>query len=214
MKTAFIELMQAGGVLKFGEFKTKSGRLSPYFFNAGEYKTGAQLSMLSAYYAALIYETVGESFDAVFGPAYKGIPLAVNAAAKLYEKYGIDKPFLFNRKEIKDHGEGGNIVGYQLKDGDRIIVTEDVISAGTAVREFMPVLLSNAKVAVKDMFVSLDRSEFGSDMETIAREEIKKSFGITVHSIINVKDIYDYLKGKDAISAVKMKEYMDKYCII
>ena len=206
--------MQASGVLRFGEFKTKAGRLSPYFVNTGYYKTGAQISKLSEYYADLVAETLGGEFDALFGPAYKGIPLATNTSAKLYEKYGIDKPYFFNRKEVKDHGEGGILVGYTPLDNDRVIIIEDVISAGTAVREVMPVLLSAAKVEVKDMFISMDRSEFGSDMATIARDEIKKDFGVSVHSIVNVKDIYDYVKSNYAEHAEAMKKYMDRYCVV
>ena len=133
-KRKFIEFMMGADVLRFGQFVTKSGRHTPYFVNTGNYKTGEQIAKLGKFYASLIKETVGEDFSAMFGPAYKGIPLATAAAASLYNEYGISKPYFFNRKEEKDHGEGGSLVGYKPKDGDKIIIIEDVITAGTAVR--------------------------------------------------------------------------------
>ena len=138
-KKDFIEFMMGADVLRFGEFKTKSGRLSPYFVNTGNYRTGSQIAALGKFYAACVKEAVGENFDAMFGPAYKGIPLVTAAAGAMSTAYGIDKPYFFNRKEVKDHGEGGSLVGYQPKDGDNIIIIEDVITAGTAVRETVPV---------------------------------------------------------------------------
>ena len=128
----FIEFMMSADVLRFGEFKTKSGRLSPYFVNTGNYRTGSQIAALGKFYAACIKESCGTDFTAMFGPAYKGIPLVTAAAGELASQYGIDKPYFFNRKEAKDHGEGGSLVGYQPKDGDRILIIEDVITAGTA----------------------------------------------------------------------------------
>ena len=160
-KKEFIEFMMSADVLRFGEFKTKSGRLSPYFVNTGNYKTGAQISTLGKFYAQCIMENCKDNFDAMFGPAYKGIPLATSAAGALARDYGVDKPYFFNRKEVKDHGEGGSLVGYQPKDGDRIIIIEDVITAGTAVRETVPILQSAAKVTIPDMFISVNRCEVG-----------------------------------------------------
>lgn len=139
-KTEFIEFMVRSGVLRFGEFTTKSGRQSPYFVNTGNYKTGSQLSKLGKYYAECLKENVGDEYDVLFGPAYKGIPLAVVTASAMYTEYGVDKPYCFNRKEAKDHGEGGNMVGAKLCDGDRVVIIEDVITAGTAVRETLPQL--------------------------------------------------------------------------
>ena len=137
-KREFIEFMMSADVLRFGSFVTKSGRNTPYFVNTGNYRTGKQLATLGKFYAKLIHDTLGEDFDAMFGPAYKGIPLVSAAAATLATEYGLDKPYFFNRKEVKDHGEGGNMVGYKPVDGDRIILVEDVITAGTAVREVVP----------------------------------------------------------------------------
>ena len=160
-KKAFIEFMMSADVLRFGSFVTKSGRNTPYFVNTGNYKTGEQIAKLGKFYASLIKETVGEDFSAMFGPAYKGIPLATAAAASLYNEYGISKPYFFNRKEEKDHGEGGSLVGYKPKDGDKIIIIEDVITAGTAVRETMPILYGCGNVKVNDMFISVNRCEVG-----------------------------------------------------
>ena len=158
-KKEFIEFMMSAEVLRFGDFVTKSGRNTPYFVNTGNYKTGLQSSKLGEFYAAMVKETIGDRFDAMFGPAYKGIPLATSVAGAMARNYGIDKPFFFNRKEAKDHGEGGSIVGYKPQDGDRVIIIEDVITAGTAIRETMPVLQSCAKVCVPDMFISVNRCE-------------------------------------------------------
>lgn len=162
-KKQFIEFMMSADVLRFGDFVTKSGRNTPYFINTGNYKTGLQSSKLGEFYASCIQNTVGDHFDAMFGPAYKGIPLATSAAGALARNHGIDKPFFFNRKEAKDHGEGGSLVGYQPKDGDKIIIIEDVITAGTAIRETMPALLGAANASVTDMFISVNRCEVGKN---------------------------------------------------
>ena len=136
-KKEFLQFMLSAQVLRFGEFVTKSGRNTQYFVNTGMYRTGAQLSRLGEYYAGMVADTVGGEFDAMFGPAYKGIPLAAACACALWTGHHIDKPYFYNRKEVKDHGEGGSTVGYKPKDGDRVIIIEDVITAGTAVRERM-----------------------------------------------------------------------------
>ena len=171
---------------------------------------------LGKYYAALVKETVGDQFDAMFGPAYKGIPLATACAGALAREYGIDKPYFFNRKEVKDHGEGGALVGYKPVDGDNVIIIEDVITAGTAVRETVPILKSAADVKLSDMFISVNRCEVGTTPGKTALMEVKEEFGITVHSIISVADIYEYLKEQQGYEAVLklMEEYMDKYCIL
>ncbi|MCJ7855704.1 orotate phosphoribosyltransferase [Lachnospiraceae bacterium NSJ-143] len=215
-KIEFIEFMMSADVLKFGSFVTKSGRNTPYFVNTGNYKTGKQIATLARFYSKLIKDTCGTDFDAMFGPAYKGIPLVAATAANLYAEYEIDKPYFFNRKEKKDHGEGGNLVGYSPKDGDSIIIVEDVITAGTAIRETMPVLKSAADVKVKDMFISVNRCEIGANSSKTAVMEVKEEFGLNVHSIISVADIYDYLKSKGAYANVldDMKVYMDKYCVL
>lgn len=211
-KIDFIEFMIGADVLRFGDFVTKSGRNTPYFVNTGNYKTGKQVSQLGKAYASLVKNVCGSEFDAMFGPAYKGIPLAAVTAATLAAEYDIDKPYFFNRKEVKDHGEGGNTVGYKPVDGDRVIIIEDVITAGTAVRETMPVLKSVADVKVTDMFISVDRCEVGQGKDKTAVAEVMDEFGIKVHSIINVVDIYEYLLEKDPAKSDLMKAYMDKYC--
>lgn len=216
-KREFIEFMMSADVLRFGQFTTKSGRLSPYFVNTGNYKTGAQIATLGKFYAQLVKDTCGDQFDAMFGPAYKGIPLATTTAATLARDFGIDKPYFFNRKEAKDHGEGGSLVGYKPQDGDRVIIIEDVITAGTAVRETVPVLRAAADVKLKDMFISVNRCEVGQTPGKTAVMEVKEEFGIDVHAIITVADVHEYLKEKEDqykdVLAL-MEQYMEKYCIL
>lgn len=215
-KKEFIEFMMEAEVLRFGNFVTKSGRHTPYFVNTGNYKTGKQIATLGKFYAALVKEKCGDSFDAMFGPAYKGIPLAAAAAGTLYTSYGIDKPYFFNRKEEKDHGEGGSLVGYKPQDGDRLIIIEDVITAGTAVRETMPILQNSAKdIKVTDMFISVNRCEVGQNAGKTAVMEVMEEYGIRVNSIVTVEDIYLYLKlqGKYDKVLFDMETYMDKYCV-
>lgn len=212
----FIEFMMSADVLRFGDFVTKSGRNTPYFVNTGNYKTGAQIAALGKFYAKLIHDTCGDDFTAMFGPAYKGIPIVTAAAGALSTQYHIDKPYFFNRKEAKDHGEGGSLVGYKPQDGDKIIITEDVITAGTAVRETMPVLQSAAKVDVTDMFISVDRCEVGQNKDKTAVMEVMDEFGIRVHAIITVRDIYAYLQARTEYKDVleRMERYMKEYCIL
>ena len=214
-KREFIEFMMGADVLRFGEFKTKSGRLSPYFVNTGNYRTGSQIAALGKFYAACIRENCGRDFTAMFGPAYKGIPLVTAAAAALSSQFGIDKPYFFNRKEAKDHGEGGNLVGYQPKDGDKVIIIEDVITAGTAVRETVPVLKAAADVQITDMFISVNRCEIGQEGQKTAVMEVKDEFGIEVHSIVTVRDIREYLADKPEYATVlkNMDHYMEQYCL-
>ncbi len=215
-KRAFINFMMQCDVLRFGEFKTKSGRMSPYFINTGNYKTGAQIAALGKFYAGCINQTIGSAFDAMFGPAYKGIPLVTTAASSLATSYGMDKPFFFNRKEKKDHGEGGSLIGYMPVDGDRVIIIEDVITAGTAVRETVPLLKAQADVSIRDMFISVNRSEVGKDGKHTAVQEVKAEFGITVHALVDVKDVSEYLSQLTAYAYVMplMKQYMDQYCVL
>lgn len=214
-KKEFIEFMMDSDVLRFGDFVTKSGRNTPYFVNTGNFKTGKQIATLGKFYAALIKENCGDKFDCMFGPAYKGIPLAAAAASALYNEYKIDKPYFFNRKEEKDHGEGGSLVGYKPQDGDSVIIIEDVITAGTAVRETMPILQNAAKVEVHDMFISVNRCEIGQNPEKTTIMEVMEDFGINVHSIITVKDIYEYLKESGSYNDIlpKMEDYMSRYCV-
>ena len=214
-KKEFIEFMLSAGVLRFGNFVTKSGRHTQYFVNTGNYKTGAQLHTLGGYYASLVKETAGDAFEAMFGPAYKGIPLATACASALYRDYGIDKPIFFNRKEAKDHGEGGSTIGYAPQDGDRIIIIEDVITAGTAVRETMPILKACADVQTPHMFISVDRCEVGQTPGKTAIMEVEEEFGVQVHPIVTVLDIHEYLKeqGADPALLSAMEGYMTQYCV-
>ena len=215
-KREFIQFMLEAEVLRFGDFVTKSGRNTPYFINTGNYRTGMQTARLGDFYAALVKEVCGESFDALFGPAYKGIPLVTSCAAALARNYSIDKPFFFNRKEAKDHGEGGSMVGYKPKDGDRIVVIEDVLTAGTAIREVLPLLKSCGDVTVEHMFISADRCEVGQTPGKTAVTELQEEFGISVHSIVSVRDIRSYLEEQPEYAKYLplMEQYMEKYCVL
>ncbi len=219
-KTDLIELMATSGVLMFGNFTTKSGRKSPYFINTGYYQTGKQAELVSTYYAASIYENLKDKFDVLFGPAYKGIPLCTLTSAALYRLYGINSGYCFNRKEAKDHGDGGIFVGCQPKDGDRFLIIEDVISAGTSVREVYPLLKSAANVSITDMVISVDRMEKGYNGLT-AVEEMKEEFGITVHPLVTVVEIIEHLHNREIDGKIyiddemkqKMIFYMKQYCV-
>ena len=216
-KKEFIEFMVESDVLKFGEFTLKSGRKSPFFMNAGAYVTGSQLKRLGEYYAKAIHETYGDEFDVLFGPAYKGIPLAVVTAIAYSELYGREVRYCSDRKEEKDHGaDKGSFLGSKLKDGDRVIIIEDVITAGTAVRETVPLLKEAAACEVTDMFISVNRCEVGKDENKTAVMEVYEQYGITVHPIITVSDIHLYLKESGNFSDIlpKMEEYMTRYCIL
>ncbi len=215
-KKEFIEFMLKANVLSFGEFVTKSGRNTQYFVNTGNYRTGEHLAKLGEYYAKLINDVTAGNFDCIFGPAYKGIPLASTAAISLNNIYGLNKPFLFNRKEEKDHGEGGSIIGYKPTKKDKIIIVEDVVTAGSAIREVMPILRGlGDNVEVTDMFISVDRCEVGIGSNKSATMEIYEEFGIKVHSIINVCDVREYLKNSKDYShlSVLMDSYMQQYCV-
>ena len=214
-KRQFISFMVASDVLRFGQFTTKSGRKTPYFVNTGNYRTGSQLAALGRYYAALVKSTLGDGFDAIFGPAYKGIPLASACATALWDQYQIDKPYFFNRKEVKDHGEGGGTVGYQPVDGDRIILIEDVITAGTAVREVMPLLRSFGAVQTTAMFISVDRMEYGQTPGKTAVMEVEEEFGMGVIPIVHVGDIRDWLAeaGGYQDDIQRLDAYMEQYCV-
>lgn len=207
-KDDFIRLMTDAGVLTFGDFTTKSGRRTPYFINTGNYRTGAHIERLGDYYADCIIRS-GERFDALFGPAYKGIPLVVAAASSLYRRHRLDVPYCFNRKEVKDHGEGGAVVGYQPKAGDRLAVVEDVVTAGTAIRESIELLSRVAPVKIVALFVSVDRMERGTG-ELSALDELRETLGIKVYPIITVRDIIDSFPPGDVRKA-KMEDYLARY---
>lgn len=212
-KESFIKFMVESGVLKFGEFTLKSGRLAPYFINCGNYKTGSQLAKLGEYYAECINEH-GLKPDTLFGPAYKGIPLSVAACAALYSKYGMDCNYCFDRKEVKDHGEGGMFVGKQLADGDRVVIVEDVMTSGKALREVLPKLKSAADVNITGMVITVDRMEKALDSELSAIQSADRDFGVKVYSIVNINDIISALEnniisGAEYLTAIK--EYRARY---
>ena len=194
-KREFIAFLESAGVLKFGDFTAKSGRKIPYFINAGEIKTGAQISRLGEFYAKAYGEKLGRKPAVLFGPAYKGIPLAVAAASAL-AKEGLDAPFFFNRKELKDHGEGGVFVGFVPRAGQEVVIIEDVITAGTAIRESMALLDRLEGVKVAAAFVMVDRKEKGQG-EKSAVQEVEAEFGFPVFSIADVYDILEYLSDDE-----------------
>ena len=203
----FVDFTLETGVLKFGEFTLKSGRISPYFFNAGLFNTGSHLSQLGVFYAKAI-EASGLEFDVLFGPAYKGIPLATATAIALNDSLGRNIPYSFNRKEAKDHGEGGSIVGHPL-DGD-ILIIDDVITAGTAIREAQDIITANG-AKTKGVIVALDRQEKGNGVLS-AIQEVEEIFGITVLSIINLSHIVDYLKdSKNKETLQSIEDYRAEY---
>lgn len=215
-KRDFIAFMLQADVLRFGDFVAKSGRKTPYFVNTGNYKTGMQNVKLGEFYAGMIQQTIGHSFDAMFGPAYKGIPLVTAAAGAYARLFQIDKPFFFNRKEEKDHGEGGSLIGYSPKAGDQIIVIEDVITSGAALRETMPILHSIAKLEVPHMFISVDRCERGAHSTRSAVQEVAEEFGIQVHALVTVLDVRAYLEEihTDPQLLDRMDAYMSEYCVL
>ena len=195
-KREFIQFLQSAGVLKFGDFTAKSGRKIPYFINAGEIKTGEQIAKLGEFYAKAYFEKVGNRRTVLYGPAYKGISIAVSAAVALARE-GLDVPFFFNRKEAKDHGEGGVFVGYVPKSGEEVVIVEDVITAGTAIRESMGILSHLDGVKVAATFVMVDRKEKGQS-ELSAMAEVEKEFGFPVYSVVDVYDIIEYLEEDSA----------------
>ncbi|MBE6682859.1 MAG: orotate phosphoribosyltransferase [Ruminococcaceae bacterium] len=195
-KREFIQFLQSAGVLKFGDFTAKSGRKIPYFINAGEIKTGEQIQKLGEFYAKAYFEKIGNKRTVLYGPAYKGISIAVSAAVAL-AKNGLDVPFFFNRKEVKDHGEGGVFVGYVPKADEEIVIVEDVITAGTAIRESMAILSGIEGARVAATFVMVDRKEKGKT-EKSAMAEVGEEFGFPVYSVVDVYDIIEYLEEDES----------------
>ena len=195
-KSEFIDFMVESDVLKFGSFTLKSGRQSPFFMNAGAYVTGSQLKRLGEYYARAIHDNFGLDFDVVFGPAYKGIPLAVVTAIALDELYGKEVAYCADRKEAKDHGaDKGNFLGAPLKDGDRVVIVEDVTTSGKSIDETYPKLKAAADVDVKGLIVSLNRMEVGKGGVKSAQDEIQERYGFPVASIVSMKDVREALTG-------------------
>ena len=207
-KSQFIDFMIAAGVLTFGDFVTKSGRETPYFVNTGNYRTGAQIRRLGQFYAEAILDHVGTGFDVLFGPAYKGIPLAVETAGALADS-GHDVGFCFNRKEAKDHGEGGVLVGHRPADGDRVLIIEDVTTAGTSIRETVPILRAAADVELAGLVVSVDRMERGTG-DRAALAEVGDEFDMATFAIVTVTDIVERA-DLDAGTVERMHAYLERY---
>ena len=195
-KREFIQFLESAGVLRFGDFTAKSGRKIPYFINAGMIKTGDDIAKLGEFYAKAYFEKLGAKKAVLYGPAYKGISLAVSAAVAL-SKNDLNAPFFFNRKEIKDHGEGGVFVGYVPKAGDEVVIVEDVITAGTAIRESMEILSHLEGVTVSSVFVMVDRKEKGKTDKS-AMQEVADEYGMNVYSVVDVYDIIEYLEEDEA----------------
>ncbi len=207
-KREFIEFLKGAGVLKFGDFTAKSGRKIPYFINAGDIKTGAQIAKLGEFYASAYLEKLGRKPSVLYGPAYKGISIAVASSIAL-AKNGLDVPFFFNRKEAKDHGEGGLFVGYIPQPGQEVVIVEDVITAGTAIRESMAILSRLEGVRVAAAFVMVDRKEKGKT-EKSAMAEVEEEFGFPVCSVVDVYDIIEYLEAdpSNAENVARIRSYL------
>ena len=207
-KREFIQFLESAGVLKFGDFTAKSGRKIPYFINAGMIKTGEEIATLGEFYAKAYFEKIGKKPTVLYGPAYKGISIAVSAAVAL-SKNGLNVPFFFNRKEAKDHGEGGVFVGYVPQSEEEVVIVEDVITAGTAIRESMAILSSLEGVKVAATFVMVDRKEKGKG-EKGAMVEIEEEFGFPVYSVVDVYDIIEYLEEDEANTenVARIKNYL------
>ena len=213
-KKEFIEFMIDCQVLKFGDFVTKSGRKTPFFVNTGFYRTGSQLRKLGGYYAQAVKETFGLDFDVLFGPAYKGIPLSVTATIALSEKYDADIRYCSNRKEVKDHGDKGILLGSPINDGDKVVIIEDVTTAGTSIEETLPILRAQGNVNVLGLVVSVDRMERGQG-EKSALSEISEKYGFKTTAIVTMKEVIEHLynrpyKGKIIIDDT-LKAAIDAY---
>ena len=212
-KKEFVSFMLDAKALKFGDFTLKSGRKSPFFMNAGAYVTGKQLHELGRYYAKAIHDNFGLDFDVLFGPAYKGIPLAVVTALAIDELYGKEVRYCSNRKEIKDHGDTGILLGSKLKDGDRVIMIEDVTTSGKSMEETVPIVRSQADVEIKGLIVSLNRNEKGKGNKT-ALSEIEDLYGFKAAAIVSMPEVVEILKERNALDAdllSRIDEYYAEY---
>ncbi|MBR5179629.1 MAG: orotate phosphoribosyltransferase [Lachnospiraceae bacterium] len=214
-KKEFIDFMVNCKVLKFGDFTLKSGRKSPFFMNAGAYVTGYQLKKLGEYYAKAIHDVYGDDFDVLFGPAYKGIPLSVTTAIAYSELYGKEVRYCSNRKEIKDHGDTGILLGSKLKDGDRVVIIEDVTTSGKSIEETFPIIKAQADVTIVGLIVSLNRMEKGLNTDKCALDEIKETYGIPTAAIVSMADVTEALYNKEVNGEViiddTIKAAIDKY---
>lgn len=214
-KEEFIEFMVESRVLKFGDFTLKSGRKSPFFMNAGAYVTGTQLMRLGEYYAKAIHDNFGDEFDVLFGPAYKGIPLAVAATIAYAKLYGKEIRYCSNRKEVKDHGDTGILLGSKLADGDRVVIIEDVTTSGKSIEETFPILQAQAKVEIKGLMVSLNRMEVGLGGRLGALDEIRQKYGFEAKAIVSMAEVVEYLYQRsyngNIIIDDTLKAAIDKY---
>lgn len=213
-KREFIEFMVNCNVLKFGDFVTKSGRKTPFFVNTGFYRTGSQLVKLGEYYAKAIKDKYGLGFDVLFGPAYKGIPLSVAATMGISNLYGTDIKYCSNRKEVKDHGDKGILLGSPISDGDKVVIIEDVTTAGTSINETLPIIKAQGNVNVVGLVVSVDRMERGQGHKS-ALEEIKETYGIETTAIVTMQEVVEHLYNKEYHGKIiiddTLKEAIDKY---
>lgn len=210
-----IEMAVDYGALKFGEFTLKSGRLSPYFFNLGDLSRGGCLHILREAYGEAIYEQFGSDFDVLFGPAYKGIPLAVITADYLYEAYSINVRYCANRKEAKDHGESGKLLGGPIRDNDRVVIIEDVMTSGKSINEVLPLILEQGEnITVAGEIIALDRRERADGTDQFALDVISRVYGFPVKSIFTIDDVADYLRAREIITPAayqKVQDYLAKY---
>ena len=215
-KREFIEFMVESNVLKFGDFTLKSGRKSPFFMNAGAYVTGEQLKRLGEYYAHAIVANFGTNFDVLFGPAYKGIPLSVVTAIAMHDLYGKEVRYCSNRKEVKDHGaDAGNLLGAELKDGDRVVMVEDVTTSGKSIDETYPIVTGAADVEIVGLIVSLNRMEVGKGGKVTAQEEVQERYGFPVASIVSMAEVVEILsepgENRGAVLDDTLKAAIDAY---
>lgn len=214
-KKEFIEFMVESEVLKFGDFTLKSGRKSPFFMNAGAYVTGSQLSRLGEYYAKAIHDHYGTDFDVLFGPAYKGIPLSVATTIAFSRLYGKEIRYCSNRKEVKDHGDTGILLGSKIKDGDRVVIIEDVTTSGKSIQETFPIIQAQGDVSILGLMVSLNRMEKGLETDKCALDEIQEKYGFPANAIVSMADVVECLYNRPCQGRLiiddKMKEAIDKY---
>jgi len=218
-KKEFIEFMVDSNVLKFGEFTLKSGRKSPFFMNAGAYVTGSQLKKLGEYYAKAIHDKYGDDFDVLFGPAYKGIPLGVATVIAFSELYGKEIRYCSNRKEVKDHGDVGILLGSKIKDGDKVVIIEDVTTSGKSIEETFPIIKKQGDVKIIGLMVSLNRMEKGLSSDNSALVEIKEKYGFEANAIVSMEEVVEHLHNKDYNGKVviddnikaKIDEYYKQY---
>ena len=214
-KIDFINFMVESDVLKFGEFTLKSGRKSPFFMNAGAYVTGSQLRRLGQYYAQAIHEHYGDDFDVLFGPAYKGIPLSVATSIAFSEMYGKEIRYCSNRKEAKDHGDTGILLGSKIKDGDKVVIIEDVTTSGKSIEEPFPIIKAQGDVEIKGLMVSLNRMERGLSTNASALDEIQEKYGFAANAIVTMEDVVECLYNKECQGKIliddELKKAIDAY---